>query len=483
MDSINLREAEITKISDSPRAKAALEKHLEEMIEGPAFKGSHRSVLFLRHVVTQAVAGNFESLKERAIGMELFGRSPSYVTGEDAIVRVTANDVRKRLVQHYDRFGTAADFRINLPPGSYIPEIISEYQSEPGSLDIPKLHEEPASAATETKAHQNSEFASSVAQIPLSGTPPISAIESTRPKDPSQWKWLSFTNLLVVLNLMLFGILLYGVVWMRSWRNDIAQAPASRAATVSVLPSSAFFSSPNPTHLITSDPDIYWIRKITGTPISVAEYANHIYVPEGIALTSEMKQVFQGPLRGDKAASTDSQFAADVAALAESDSRKIEVQGARSLQFLNLKTDDNFIFLGSPRSDPWVSLFDNQLDFQFFLDKAGLEDIRNVRSRTGEQPVYAPVDRGEASWQSYAIVAFVRNPDQHGQILLLAGISGEGTQAAGRLVTDLPRLSMELRKCGLTTPSPVRHFEFLLSVSEMAGSPIEANVQACHILP
>jgi hypothetical protein len=93
------------------------------VIDGDAFKGSHRSGQFLQYIVDQAIAGRFESLKERVIGMELFGRSASYNTGDDAIVRVTASDVRKLLLQHYGRYGATSAFRISLPSGSYIPEI------------------------------------------------------------------------------------------------------------------------------------------------------------------------------------------------------------------------------------------------------------------------------------------------------------------------------------------------------------------------
>jgi hypothetical protein len=75
---------------------APLQDHLKEVLEGDAFRGSHRSGQFLKHIVDKAIAGHFDSLKERVIGIEVFGRSPSYDTGTDAIVRVTASDVRKR---------------------------------------------------------------------------------------------------------------------------------------------------------------------------------------------------------------------------------------------------------------------------------------------------------------------------------------------------------------------------------------------------
>src|ERR1700721_4313723 len=95
------RTSEIGKILETESDIELFQQHLKEVIEGAAFKGSHRSGQFLQYIVDQAIAGHFESLKERVIGVELFGRSPSYDTGDDAIVRVTASDVRKRLLQHY----------------------------------------------------------------------------------------------------------------------------------------------------------------------------------------------------------------------------------------------------------------------------------------------------------------------------------------------------------------------------------------------
>ena len=68
------------------------------------------------------------------IGLELFERSPAYDTGEDAIVRVTASDVRKRLLQHYGKYGAASEFRISLPLGSYIPEIAYEGKKQSSSI-------------------------------------------------------------------------------------------------------------------------------------------------------------------------------------------------------------------------------------------------------------------------------------------------------------------------------------------------------------
>ena len=63
----------------------------------------------------------------------------------------------------------------------------------------------------------------------------------------------------------------------------------------------------------------------------------------------------------------------------------------------------------------------------------------------GRSPTYIATGPGWVTGQSYAIVAFVQNPDHSGQVLLLAGEDGERTEAAVQLVTDLPRFSAALQ--------------------------------------
>src|ERR1700691_175463 len=147
-DPVEDREAEIARLTQSAHVVAALRRQLAEILKGPAFKGSHRSAQFLKYIVDQSLAGNCDALKERLIGIELFGRPPSYDTGEDAIVRVTASDVRRRLLQHYGTYGTGSDFRIRLPLGTYIPEIsrdvpVKPQVQEPASAPPVASHEPP----------------------------------------------------------------------------------------------------------------------------------------------------------------------------------------------------------------------------------------------------------------------------------------------------------------------------------------------------
>jgi hypothetical protein len=107
-----------TLLSDS--RDAAVRAELAGLLTGAAFRTSKRSRDFLEYVVERTLKGLTEALKERSIGVELFQLPADFDAGQHTIVRVTANEVRKKLAQHYmNGNGVPHPVRIDLPPGSY----------------------------------------------------------------------------------------------------------------------------------------------------------------------------------------------------------------------------------------------------------------------------------------------------------------------------------------------------------------------------
>jgi hypothetical protein len=105
----------------------AIRTELRRIIANTSFRTSHRSRLFLEYVVEKALVGRFDELKERVIGSSLFGRPADYDTGADSIVRVVANETRRRLRAHYAQPENDGSVRIELSVGSYLPSV--HYQS------------------------------------------------------------------------------------------------------------------------------------------------------------------------------------------------------------------------------------------------------------------------------------------------------------------------------------------------------------------
>jgi Malectin domain len=96
---------------------------LNRLLASPAFRTSKRCKEFLEHIVEHTMSGPSGVLKERSIGVELFQLPQDFDAGQHTIVRVTANEVRKKLAQHYlAENGSFHAVRIAMPPGSYSAE-------------------------------------------------------------------------------------------------------------------------------------------------------------------------------------------------------------------------------------------------------------------------------------------------------------------------------------------------------------------------
>ncbi len=143
-----LHEAEIL----SGQQSAQVREHLEQILKSRTLAGSRRTQDFLKLIVTHALDGEIDSLRERMIGAELFGRPVSYDTGNDSVVRVRASEVRRKLAQYYG--AEAKDLplpvRIELPSGSYVPRFHFEAAHAPAAAEPEALV--PASLPVETTA-------------------------------------------------------------------------------------------------------------------------------------------------------------------------------------------------------------------------------------------------------------------------------------------------------------------------------------------
>src|ERR1700746_2184936 len=100
-------------------SRAIILSQLERILANPLFKNSRRYPNLLRYVVEQTLKGHPDELKERTLGIEVFGREPDYDTNLDPVVRTTAAEIRKRLALYYQDPNHESDLRIDLPLGSY----------------------------------------------------------------------------------------------------------------------------------------------------------------------------------------------------------------------------------------------------------------------------------------------------------------------------------------------------------------------------
>jgi hypothetical protein len=120
---------------------ASIREQLDRLLAHPLFSNSKRYPVLLAYTVEQTLKGNASELKERSIGIEVFGRSPSYDANADPVVRITAGEVRKRLMQYYYDSTHDGELVIELPSGSYVPlfraaEIPPQPELTPPTLEL-----------------------------------------------------------------------------------------------------------------------------------------------------------------------------------------------------------------------------------------------------------------------------------------------------------------------------------------------------------
>ncbi len=129
----------------SPERLGLVRDHLKDVFASKAFAGSKRAQDFLQLIVEHALAGRLDSLRERMIGAEMFGRSVDYDTANDAVVRVKATEVRRKLAQYYQDSTKPTQVRIELPSGSYVPKF--HWESLPDPPPGPPAPAEPSAMA------------------------------------------------------------------------------------------------------------------------------------------------------------------------------------------------------------------------------------------------------------------------------------------------------------------------------------------------
>ena len=139
---------------------------LRSILDSTHFSKSTRYPAFLERVVLGTLEGQGTALKERALAIDVFGRSIDYDPSNDSVVRVAAGEVRKRLAQYFNEH-PEAPVRIDLPVGSYLAEFHFPMQATNGaSHELPKFLSEavPATTRPDTAGTETARGASSGAR-------------------------------------------------------------------------------------------------------------------------------------------------------------------------------------------------------------------------------------------------------------------------------------------------------------------------------
>ncbi len=178
----------------------AVREQLGRILRSPPFQQARRRQRFLEFIVNETLAGRGERLKGYNIALEVFDRSKEFDPNLDPIVRTEAVRLRDRLREYYDADGQNDPVRIELPKGSYTPQIQFRQPATPSPR--------PERPDAETPDRRPGASAS----LPRSRTTPLGLLAAT----------------IAVLLVLLAG---FG-----AWRWWTQSTPLSERASIAVLP-------------------------------------------------------------------------------------------------------------------------------------------------------------------------------------------------------------------------------------------------------
>ncbi len=434
-----------TDVQPRPDERRAL---LERVAASVQLKRAARLREFLLYVGRQALKEGCAEIHEQEIGSEVFGRPPSYDTSQDNIVRVNATELRKRIELYFTSEGADEPLILEIPRGSYKPVYhrrLAEIQTQPAAPEdpLPTIALLQAASPSPDKA------------------PPARTIPNKR---------LLILSAVAILGLAIACLLL--LQQNRTMRKAL-YAWEGNPALKSFWP--AFLHSHQQTDIILADTSVALIEDITKQPISLSDYLNKSYIRQ--IQSSELSLDRRGDLSlivsRNNGSVGDFRVAQQILGL-DRVSSTLHLHFARDYMPESIK-QNNVILIGSRKSNPWVYLFNDHLNFTIEYDPNSFQSfVANRNPQPGEQALYAaPIDPYASV--GYSVIAFVPNPSHTGNAIILAGTDSDATYAAGEFLTSEEQLEKFRNILHLQS---LPYFEVLLKTTHLSGTPFSAELIA-----
>jgi hypothetical protein len=405
--------------------REALHSQIEKLNRSAILHGSESLCKLLKYLGEHSLDAPGTSLKEYQIATEVFGRAADFDSRVDSTVRVQTGRLRSKLAEYYVGEGALDRLVIEIPKGAYS----LTYHLRP-PVETPPLPATPA-------------------------LPPAAPLPPAQRNYPLSWFFLS----------IMIGAVVFVVVAVAVSRF-IAPSPAAphdQPAPALKTFWSAFASGPDAPFVVYSN------AEFVGRPETGLRY----FKPN-LDAGKQIVDHYTGV--GEVMAVHDLDF------VFASLKHEIRIKRGRLLTWDDAKASD-LIFIGSPSENLSLRELPTPQDFVFTrklsAPRKGDLMISNLHPGTAEQTAYLASE--PPITEDYALVALTSGLNANRRVLILAGITTFGTQAAVEYVCRAPRLDELISKLGASARHPIPPFEALLRVKVSGGVPVQSELLSLHV--
>jgi hypothetical protein len=397
---------------------------IDRLVNSHVLHGSESLCKLLRYLAEHALEHPGSTVKEYQIATEVFGRSTNFDPHSDSTIRVQAGRLRIKLAEYYATEGADEPVQVKIPKGTYV---VSFHRREPSAARHQALAD---SAQREAKA------AESISD--------------------GKWKLVS----VVLLALLIVAAAAISFLLTRNPRAaDKAGEPAPAAFAT-------FWKA------FTDGPEEPWVIFSNGAFVGRPETGMRYFDPARDS-RNEILEHYTGVGEVLAVHALDHTFGLL--------HRQIRVKRGSLLSLDDVKNNDT-IFVGSPAENLTLREIPSTHDFIFHnLDsgpRKGDLAIVNVHPEAGESQYWMGTASHANLIEDYSIVALVHGLNPAKSVLILAGTTTLGTQAAVEFVCQQDSLERLLRRLQVPEGGELKPFEAVLRVKVTRGVPVESDIVA-----
>ncbi len=393
---------------------------VERLVASHTLHGSESLCKLLRYLADHALKHPGTALKEYQIATEIFGRPADFDPHLDSLVRVQVGRLRSKLVEYYASEGAEDPMVVELPKGTYT------------------LGFHNAASSTKTILHSAQEV----------GPPP----RTTHTRKGSLLT-IGLGSLLAIAIFIIVGLLLT--------RNQKATGSAGAPAAFLVF-----------WQRFTAGPEEPWVIFSNGAFVGRPETGLRYFNP-----AQDSRQAILDHYTG----------VGEVLAVYDLDHvlgqlhHEIRVKRG-SLFSLDDAQNNNLIFVGSPAEN--LTLLDIPSTREFVFQRVatgprkGDLAVVNIHPHPDEPKMFLSSPSGTPLTEDYAIVGLVPGMNPARSVLILAGTTTIGTQAAAEYVCRQDSLEQLLLRLSVSENGEMKPFEAVLHVKVARGVPVGSELVA-----
>jgi hypothetical protein len=398
-------------------------QQVERLTKSHSLHSSESLCKLLRYLAEHSLDHPGVALKEYQIATEVLGRPAGFDPQSDSTVRVQAGRLRVKLAEYYAHEGADDPILVEIPRGSY--GLTFQLRARPG----------PAVASA----------------------PPIELSEKRAEVRPSNRRWVIAIAILLVL--LLASVVTSAVLLSRD-RNQSASAAAVPAVY-----------------------RLFWSRFVDGPQEPLVIFSNGNFVGR-----PETGMRYFNPASDARSFILDHYTGVgEVLAIHQLDkvsfmlNRPLRVKRGALFTLDDAKNND-LIFVGSPSENLTLLDIPGTREFIFKrLDsgpRKGDLAVLNVHPQPGEPENFLATPANQPTVEDYAVIALLPGLDPSRSILILAGNSTFGTQAAVEYVCREDSIKELLRRLSVSKAADLKPFEALLRVKIAHGVPVVEELVA-----